>query len=106
MPGMRPRVVKIELQETSPPPGNKGGAVSGAGPCALATEAPSSGRNDRTTRANGPMKYGFRILTNASSSSNGYAEAHQCFKLGADWRTDYAKWQWGWRVAGWRRVAT
>src|SRR5215472_14081232 len=29
-----PRVVKIELYETRPPPGNNGGAVSGAGPCA------------------------------------------------------------------------
>ncbi len=32
--------------------------------------------------------YGFRVLTNGSSSRNGYVEAHECFKSGADWRTD------------------
>src|SRR6266446_5646743 len=32
----------------SPPPGKSGGAVSGAGPCALATEA----KSDNRTRAN------------------------------------------------------
>jgi hypothetical protein len=35
-PGIRPRVVKLELYETSSPPGNNGGAVSGAAPCPLA----------------------------------------------------------------------
>src|SRR3954470_7040418 len=34
--GATARVVKTELYETSPPPGNNGGAVSGAGPCATA----------------------------------------------------------------------
>src|SRR5215469_2808222 len=34
--GVRPRVVNVELYETSCPPGNNGGAVSGAGPCPLA----------------------------------------------------------------------
>src|SRR5215472_3511103 len=34
--GMRPLVVKVELYETSSPPGKRGGAVSGAGPCPLA----------------------------------------------------------------------
>jgi|ERR1700740_1646254 len=48
----------------SPPPGNKGGAVSGAGLCALATEVQSDRTNDRTTPANATMKYRFRILTN------------------------------------------
>jgi hypothetical protein len=67
----------------SPPPGNRGGAVSGAGPCALATEAQSSERNDKATRANRPMKYEFRVLTNISSSRNGYAEAHECIRSGS-----------------------
>jgi hypothetical protein len=35
---MTPRVVKMELYERSPPPGNNGGAVSGAVPCPKAVE--------------------------------------------------------------------
>src|SRR5438046_3490044 len=58
-------------------PGNRGGAVSGAGPCAFAGAAQSSGRTTRNTPANRPTEYVFRIFTNASSGGNGYAEAHE-----------------------------
>jgi hypothetical protein len=56
IPGMRLRVVKIELYEMSPPLGNKGGAVSGAGPGAPAPEAQNSGRNNNDTRINRVME--------------------------------------------------
>src|SRR5207253_4997592 len=66
----------------------RGGAVSGAGPCALTAEANRSERNNRATLANRPKKYGFRVLTNASSSGNAYAKAHECIKPRTDWRTE------------------
>lgn len=60
----------------SPPPGNKGGAVSGAGPCAL-TEV----HTRRSTMGRRPihraMQNRFRSLTNASSNRNGEAKAHE-----------------------------
>src|SRR5438067_10808434 len=40
--GIRLRVSKIELYEIRPPPGNNGGAVSGAAPCPLAVETETS----------------------------------------------------------------
>ena len=45
---VKPLVVKFELYETSSPPGNRGGAVSGAAPCALAEGTQSNVANDST----------------------------------------------------------
>lgn len=46
--GIRPRVVKFELYERSPPPGNNGGAVSGAAPCPFADGTQSSAKDTNT----------------------------------------------------------
>lgn len=43
--GINPRVVKMELYEINPPPGNSGGAVSGAEPWAFAAGAQSDKKN-------------------------------------------------------------
>lgn len=46
--GIMPRVVKLELYETSSPPGNNGGAVSGAAPCPLSDGTQSKVANDKS----------------------------------------------------------
>src|SRR5438270_12345451 len=57
--GIEPRVVNIELYETSPPPGKSGGAVSGAGPCALTVETLHKRTRNSHARKGRNMRMGF-----------------------------------------------
>jgi hypothetical protein len=59
VPGIAPRVVNTELYEMSAPPGKRGGAVSGAGPCALVSSAQNSATSNKDIRTNRSADDGF-----------------------------------------------
>jgi hypothetical protein len=59
----------------SPPPGNNGGAVSGAGPCPLAVDAQNKARS--VSHRHLPHPITFRNLTKFSSSKRRQFQAHQ-----------------------------
>src|ERR1700746_549235 len=65
-----PRVVMFELYETSPPPGNNGGAVSGAAPCALATGTKNKTANDSNAHRPQCLRSGLRILKSSSNEDD------------------------------------
>ena len=61
--GIRPRVVNVELYEISPPPGNNGGAVSGAAPCPLADGTQNNEANDSNAHCPQKMRNNFLNFT-------------------------------------------
>src|SRR3989442_15125201 len=65
IPGIGLRVVKAELWEMSPPPGNNGGAVSGAGPCPLDDEAQIKTTGGSHTQIPQPRDIAIRNLTDS-----------------------------------------
>jgi len=71
-PGIKARVIKSESMDTSPPPGNSGGAVSGAAPCALAVEAWHSIVNVYTTNVRDPDLSFTSLLPRWDTSSNAH----------------------------------
>ena len=56
----------------SPPPGNNGGAVSGAGPCARVVEAPSNTTNNSDAHSPRPSRNIFRSLTASPPAKMGF----------------------------------
>ena len=70
------RVVKTELYETSPPPGNNGGAVSGAVPCPKAVAA-------QTDKARVSQNILLRFTIPPTKNDN--SRAHESVKPGNDW---------------------
>jgi hypothetical protein len=57
--GIKPLVVNVELYEMSPPPGNRGGAVSGAAPCPIADGTQSDNTNNSNARRPQEMRSDF-----------------------------------------------
>ena len=69
--GIRPLVVNVELYEMSPPPGNRGGAVSGAAPCPIADWTQSDKANNSNAHRPQEMRSDFVNFTRTPPVENG-----------------------------------
>ena len=69
----------------SPPPGNKGGAVSGAGPCPMAVGVANASKSVGHTHALQPGKVVFLNFMNVLQFNNDESQAHQFLEPGNDW---------------------
>jgi hypothetical protein len=76
VPGIKPRVAKTELYETSAPPGNSGGAVSGAGPWARAVADQHHDKINNRGHTVRPQLRALRILIIVLPAKNDRAETH------------------------------
>ena len=92
--GIKPRVVKMELYETSSPPGNNGGAVSGAAPCPFDAETQSKAAKNAQRPFSAMAAEWTSDSQDFSSSETVVSRAHVSVSRGAGGQTRYEEEGW------------